>query len=140
MQQSKPEAPKASADGSEDKAGDGDGEGSGGDGTGPAGGDSDRPAAADKDAAEDEGAAAMDEGPADGGTGSAAAAGQGSKDSYLLQPEDLKSEDLAAHTGQLDVMLEYLWQVRKSIFLTGYHLVMSRHRAALDDLDTREEF
>lgn len=112
MQQSKPDAPKASADASE-KAGDG----SGGDAAGPAGADSDEPAAPDKDDAEEDGAAAMEEGPADGGassgggTAAAAAAAQGSKDSYLLQPEDLKGEDLAAHTGQLDVMLEYLWQV-----------------------------
>ena len=55
----------------------------------------------------------MDEGPADNAPAAAASTGgQTSKDGYLLQAEDLKADDLASRTGQLDVMLEYLWQVR----------------------------
>lgn len=100
------EAPKE-AEAGEDKGGDG----SGGDASDGPAGDGEGAAAAEPGAGE--GADGGDEGVVDGGAGrdSAATAPPASRDTYLLQPDDLKGEELAARTGQLDIMLEYLWQV-----------------------------
>lgn len=109
------DAAKAGGAGGDDK---GDGDGSGADAAEPPPPDSDGAVAADKDEGEDD-ADAMDEGPADTAAAAAgvAAGGQASKDGYLLQAEDLKADDLASRTGQLDVMLEYLWQVRPPLLV-----------------------
>lgn len=96
----------------EDKAADG--AGSGGEAADGAVGDGDD--AADGAEGGEDGAEAMEEGAADGVAprDGAVAAVPASKDSYLLQADDLKGDELSSRTGQLDVMLEYLWQVRPS--------------------------
>eukprot|EP00892_Ulva_mutabilis_P012612 jgi/Ulvmu1/9723/UM055_0062.1 len=115
------EAPKEAAEAGEDKGADG--AGSGGDAPEAEAVDGDGTTVAEADDAAGEAAeGGHEEMAADGGGGvpdASTAAAPASRDAYLLQPEDLKGDDLAARTGQLDVMLEYLWQVHGIDFYSG---------------------
>jgi hypothetical protein len=69
----------------------------------------------------DKGAAA--DGTGGGGGGGGAAAGS---EQFLLHGDDLEGDELAVKTGQLDVMLEYLWQARLNTRMPHMHVVRAR--------------